>query len=357
MKGNAGRSFLSLFCVNVKVFFIIFVLQFAEPHVLASSKTVTIYSWWDYIPSEVIDKIGKKGIKINIIEYRSNEVALSKLLSSKSEYDIVIVSNWVLRVLEEAQKVDLATSGILRSRRNYLEFSTKFASSCIPYLWSTTTFAADSKNLKISPRSIDDLLALHRKSYTIGIVDDPIEYSARIVSDSKEKCSASGASTNVLDRLEHCSAEKLLKLSDKSERGFFRNTLEPILGPKSAVYGWHGEIGGQIDSLPTYEFYLPEGKPVFGLDYVCILKGRSNKLLPEVVELLTDEESTNINILKTQYFSPYVNDTGKYSPKVKKLKEELLERMKNESPIILTPLSRAVHAKINKWWQKVLYGN
>ncbi len=280
------------------------------PHSIASQRAISVYTWWDYIPAEVIEKLKAKGFKISIIEYRSNEVALSKLLSGKSDYDIVIVSNWVLRVLEESNKVEPKTLEALLLKRKYLDFATNFSRSCVPYLWSTTTFAADAKNLKEGPKSINSLLGLQNQSYKIGIVDDPIEFAARVVSDNKEACPDGGKEQNVLDLIDRCPNQNLLKTVGKVERGFFRNTLEPILGPKTAIYGWHGIVGAQMGSLPTFEFYLPKANPVVGLDYVCVLKGRKEASLPALVELLTDEESTNMSILKTQYFSPYVFDTG-----------------------------------------------
>lgn len=326
------------------------------PPAIASPKAISVYTWWDYIPTEVIEKLKSKGFKISIIEYRSNEVALSKLLSGKSDYDIAIVSNWVLRVLEESNKIEPKTLEAIIHKRKYLDFATNFSRSCVPYLWSTTTFAADAKNLKEGPKSINALLALQRQSYTIGIVDDPIEFAARVVSDNNEECLEGGKEKNILDLIDRCPTQNLLKTVGKVDRGFFRSTLEPILGPKTAIYGWHGVVGGQMGTLPTFEFYLPKTNPVVGLDYVCVLKGGKNDSLPALVELLTDEESTNLSIVKTQYFSPYVVDTGNYLPKVKQLKEDLLIRLKTEEPLILSPPKSSAHAKINKWWQKIRYG-
>ncbi len=327
---------------------------------LATPKTVSLYTWWDYVPTQVIEKLKSRGFRLNIIEYRSNEVALSKLLSGKSDYDIAIVSNWVVRVLEESNRVDSRILGALIHKRKYLDFAADFSRVCVPFLWSTTTFAADAKNLKEGPMSINALLALQSRAYKIGIVDDPIEFAARVVADNKDKCTGGdqnqNPNQNVFDLIDRCPAQNLLETVGKIDRGFFRNTLDPILGPKAAIYGWHGEVGARIASLPTFEFYLPKSNPVVGLDYVCVLKGRKESSLPAFVELLTDEESTNFNIAKTQYFSPYVVDTGTYSPKVKKLKEDLLARLKTEKPVILSPPKGSVHAKINKWWQKIRYG-
>ncbi|MBK7963086.1 MAG: hypothetical protein IPK04_18965 [Bdellovibrionales bacterium] len=265
----------------------------------ALSKTISVYTWWEYVPSEVITKLKSKGFKVNIIEYRSNEVALSKLLSGNSDYDIAIVSNWVLRVLEDANKVEAKALESVLQKRKYLDFTTSFSKSCVPYMWSTTVFAADAKSLKEGPRSIKALLALQSRSYTVGIVDDPFEFAARVVSDNKEKCPNGDKEENIFDLIDRCPAEKLLEAHGELDRGLFRNTLEPILGGNAAIYGWHGEVGGQIGSLPTFEFYLPKGNPVVGLDYVCVLKGRKDASLPSFVELLTDEESTNFNVAKT----------------------------------------------------------
>ena len=62
-------------------------------------KKVKIFSWWEFVAPKVLKTLEHKGYEIEIVEYRSNEVALSKLLAKKEDFDVAIISNWVLKLL------------------------------------------------------------------------------------------------------------------------------------------------------------------------------------------------------------------------------------------------------------------
>jgi hypothetical protein len=150
---------------------------------LALSKTISLYIRGGIMfPLKLLQNSKQRASRVNIIEYRSNEVALSKLLSGKSEYDIAIVSNWVLRVLEDANKVEAKTLESLIHKRKYLDFTTQFLENPVFHICGRRQpLLPTRKILKRGLKSIKALLALQSRSYTVGIVDDPIEFAARVV--------------------------------------------------------------------------------------------------------------------------------------------------------------------------------
>ena len=322
-----------------------------------TSNSLTVFSWWDYITPEVQQSIKKKGINFNIVEYRSNEVALSKLLSSDSDFDVVIISNWVLNVLSKANYLDpIFNKSILRNRE-YIPFLEKLSGGCIPYMWSTTTFAIQANDKGIAPNSMQSFISLKEKGIKISFVDDPIEFAARTFLDNKNLCKNISKSDNPLEINQSCITE-LKKMKNQVDPRDFRTTIENFLGPNTAVYTWNGEVGMHLASHPEINFHLPQSEIILGADLVCIPKKKHyKKNLNLFVEILTNKESTQQQIGVMQYFSPYQNHIVNQHPKMTKLKNEILERLKYNKPIFLIPPSVESHDIINKWWQDIRYGN
>ena len=66
--------------------------------------TLNIYIWTTYLPQEVIDEFAKKtGIEISVDTYDSNEALLAKLQSGVADYDLVVPSDYMVRILIAAE--------------------------------------------------------------------------------------------------------------------------------------------------------------------------------------------------------------------------------------------------------------
>src|SRR6186997_271572 len=64
------------------------------------AKEVNVYIWTNYLPPEVIAGFEKKtGIKVNVDTYDSNEAILEKLQSGVADYDIVVPSDYMMKIL------------------------------------------------------------------------------------------------------------------------------------------------------------------------------------------------------------------------------------------------------------------
>lgn len=318
---------------------------------------IALLNWWSYVTSDVQKKLSDNKFVYSVIEYRSNEVALSKLLSSDADYDAVIVSNWVLKVLKKSNYLDNSFNKSLLQKRDYISFLKKIDDSCIPYLWSTTTFARLSSNHSTTPTTVAELLELKKKNFKIALIDDPIELMARIILDNKDLClDKNNTKSNPLDLISQCGST-LNTLSKNLDVSDFRNSLETFLAPETAVYGWHGAVGALLPSHPNLTFVLPQSDIVLGADYVCIPKKKKyKKNLKKFVEILTSKENTQIQASQLQYFSPYKNHEFPQHPKIIQLKRDVLEKIKHSDPVFLMPPNSESHEKINHWWQKIRYG-
>lgn len=335
-------------------FLLIFNSSYAKKNY--NNDSIAIFNWWDFIIPKVQKKINDQGYKFNIIEYRSNEVALSKLLSPQADYDIVIVSNWVLQILKDANYLNPLFNQTILKSRDYIPFLEKMGHGCIPYMWSTTTFAIDTLDIKLQPNTIFSLIELKKKGIKIGLIDDPIEFATRVIMDNKKSCKNDKKLFNPLDINEQCAME-LEKLNKDLEPKDFRNTIEKFLDINTAVYAWHGEVGSKLDSHPNLNFVLPQSDIILGADYVCIPKKKRYKPnLKKFVEFLTNKENTEIQVNELQYFSPYNHHEVQQHPKITKLKTDILERVKTSPPIFLSAPQPESHSRINKWWQSIRYG-
>ncbi|MBL7543916.1 MAG: hypothetical protein JNL11_08870 [Bdellovibrionaceae bacterium] len=326
---------------------------------VSAGEMIKVFSWWDFISPEAIAHFKNKGLQLDITEYRSNEVALSKLLSKNTDFDIVIVSNWVSTVLEQNDVIDSVSLNQIVKKRDYFPFikEAKAHFSCIPYLWAVTAYVADTSEAKVKNMNLKTLESLKSKGFNIGIIDDPMEFGAIALLSYDEACTKKLSSGQLFDGIDMCGFPSSSSISNAFKPADFRNSIKPLVDRKSALYGWSGELGEAIENLDFMNFVEPNHKPIVGFDSVCILKKHSgNTKLIKLVEELTGKEITKINAEKMQYFSAYQNLKVNYGKKIENLKRNTLERAKKETPIVLSPPPLATQKKLNDWWQKIRYG-
>lgn len=347
--------------LNAKKRFSIIILTFilyGFSYKVDAQETIKIFSWWDFIPQETIQHFKKKGIKIEVTEYRSNEVALSKLLNHSANFDVAIISNWVIKILENKKIIDNSELAKILKKRKYLPFLADMNEKylCAPYLWSTTTYAVDTSISNIKPMNLFELENLKREGFTLGIIDDAIEFGAIALLSYDEKCAKSLRNHELFTGLFKCNFPSFSTISKTFQPSDFRNSIKSIVGRKTALYGWSGEIGEALEKYDYMNFVEPSHPPIIGMDSVCIVKKK--KIDPKVakfVEEFTDRKITKLNAEKMQYFSPYENLNIKHSPKIKKLEKIILEKIKANKPILLYPPDLNTQRQLNDWWQKIRY--
>src|SRR5215467_3076738 len=66
----------------------------------AGQRQVNIYIWTAYLPDEVVAGFEKRtGIHVNVDTYASNEALLDKVQSGVADYDVVVPSDYMLKIL------------------------------------------------------------------------------------------------------------------------------------------------------------------------------------------------------------------------------------------------------------------
>jgi putrescine transport system substrate-binding protein len=227
----------------------------AAPDAAASDdKVLNIYQWSDYIAPDTVANFEKEtGIKVRFDTYASNEILETKVLTGKTNYDIVMPSGQFFerqRLAGVYQKLDTTA---LPNRVNLdPEIMQRIAVHDpgnlygVPYMWSTTGIGYNATEVSkrlggVPPESwsllFDPANAVKLKDCGIEMIDSPTEVfqSAMLFL---------GRDPNRMDPADVTAAsELLLKI-----RPFIRNIdteqywIDLANGTICAVLGWSGDI-------------------------------------------------------------------------------------------------------------------
>jgi spermidine/putrescine transport system substrate-binding protein len=112
-----------------------------------------LYNWSNYIPPELLQKFEQEtGIKVTLDVYDSNETMLAKLQAGAAGYDIVVPSDYMVRVMIEEGLAEEINAGEMENFANVkaphdsppFDPERKYS---VPYLWGTTGFSYDSERV------------------------------------------------------------------------------------------------------------------------------------------------------------------------------------------------------------------
>lgn len=112
--------------------------------------SINLYNWSDYIPPDLLKKFEKDtGIKVNLDVYDSNESLLAKLKAGATGYDVVVPSDYMVKIMIDEKMLMKFDATKLSNFKNVLPpmdkppFDPKRGYSA-PYMWGVTGFTYDS---------------------------------------------------------------------------------------------------------------------------------------------------------------------------------------------------------------------
>ena len=241
-------------------------------------KRLNLFIWSEYLPKEVIDEFTRRtGIAVRYDLYDSNEAVLAKLESGVADYDLVVPSDYMVRILihlkllRPLDKSRLRNLGNLDPRFLDKSFDPGNAYS-LPYVWGTTGYGYDkTKSGGVAEDSWAPLF-------------DPRNKGQILMLDDMRECFAvalkyQGHSLNSTDPAVLKQAADLLEKQKPLVKTYNSGDYENILaaGDVWFSHGYNGQLAKVVASDPKrFAYVLPKEGATLWIDSVCLPAGARN---------------------------------------------------------------------------------
>ena len=221
----------------------------------AGAGELHVYIWSAYLPDTVVEEFRRRtGIEVTVDLYDSNEALLAKLQSGVADYDLVVPSDYMMRILvhegllQPLDKAKIATLANVDPRFLDKPFDPGNRYS-VPYLWGTTGLGYDQRKLG----AVDSWSALFdpRHKGRILMLDDVREVFGVALRTM-------GRSINERDPKVLAQAAELLKrqkaLVATYDSGDFANVL--AAGDVDLAHGYNGQLAEVVAAEPARLAYV-----------------------------------------------------------------------------------------------------
>ena len=221
-----------------------------------------LYNWTDYHPAELLTKFEKDtGIRVTTDSYDSNEQLLKNLRAGSGNYDVMVPSGWVIKIMIDEgllQPIDAPSMPNFKNVKKrftdpWFDPSRKYT---VPYMWGTTGFVYDSAQVKGGRLEESWKEYFDPRPELVGKVaaldDEPELYHAAAYYVGVDPCTEDPAEARkILDVL----------LAQKPKLAFYNSNhpIERMTAKKVALYHlWNGAAHRVRQSLPTAVFVYPK---------------------------------------------------------------------------------------------------
>jgi spermidine/putrescine-binding protein len=240
-------------------------------------KKLNIYIWSDYLSDEIIQGFTKKtGVKVQYDTYDSNEALLEKLQSGVSDYDLVVPSDYMVKILIAEKLIQPLDH---KKIKNFQNLDPRFLNKkfdpenkySLPYFWGTTGIGYNK--LKVTePVESWEVLFNPKYSQKILMLDDMRECFAVALRRMKK-------SLNEKDPETLKKAAQMLKDQKKLVKTYNSADFSNILAAKDVdlAHGYNGQIAEIIMKDPkTFGFVVPKEGGTFWMDNLCLTAKSKN---------------------------------------------------------------------------------
>ena len=113
-----------------------------------------IFNWGDYTNPKLIEKFQKQyNVKVTLDDYDSNETMLAKVRAGGTGYDVVVPSDYTVKIMIEE---DMLAKTEPDQMENFKNVNPKFVDIywdkgrhyTVPWQWGTTSFVVDTAKYK-----------------------------------------------------------------------------------------------------------------------------------------------------------------------------------------------------------------
>ena len=235
-------------------------------------KKLNLYIWSEYLPKEVIDEFTRRtGIAVRYDLYDSNEPVLAKLQSGVADYDLVVPSDYMVRIL-----VHLEAAAAAREGRGCGTSATSTRASSTR---SSTPATATRCRTCGEPRATGTTSPrAGRSEDSWAPLFDPANKGQILMLDDMRECFAAalkylGHSLNSTDPAVLEQAADLLKKQKPLVKTYNSGDYENILAAGDVVFahGYNGQLAKVVAREPAkFAYVLPKEGATLWMDSVCI---------------------------------------------------------------------------------------
>ncbi len=270
----------------------------AAPPVV-TSKELNLYAWSEYVPQELLDAFAKEyKVKVNYDTYASNEELLAKLQAGKTNYDVIIPSDYTVNIMIAQKMLEPMD---LDHIPNFVNVDDQFKNLpfdpgnkySVPYQWGSVGIAVNTAKVTKPITKFADLWDPTFKGKLV-VLDDEREILGMVLL-------VLGYDKNSTDPAQlEAAKQKLIELKPNIKLYDSDSPKTALLsGEVVAGVVWNGEasLAHQENSKITY--VLPQEGMGLWYDNLAIPKGAPHKdaatafinfvLRPEMSILITKE--------------------------------------------------------------------
>jgi spermidine/putrescine-binding protein len=279
-------------------------------------RQVNLYIWTNYLPDEVVAGFEKRtGIHVNVDTYASNEAVLDKVQSGVADYDVVVPSDYAMKILLSQKLLHPIDHARLPHFQN---LDPRFLNQkydpgngfSIPYLWGTTGLGfarklgtIDSWQAVFEPKNGGRILMLDDMREAFGA-------ALRLL----------GHSINERDPAVLKKAADMLKAQKRLVRTYnsadFANLL--ATGDVDLAQGFNGELAKVVAKEPARLGYVvPKEGGTLWIDNLAVPK--SSRHVDEayaLIDYLAEPEVAAAIVNGVHYASANREALGKIDPKI-----------------------------------------
>jgi spermidine/putrescine transport system substrate-binding protein len=310
-----------------------------------------IYNWGDYTNPKLIEKFEKEfNIKVTLDAYDSNETMLSKVRAGNSGYDVVVPSDYTVKIMIEDGLLEQTEPNTMP---NYKHVGPQFTNTywddgrhyTVPWQFGTTTFAVNTDKFK---GDIDSLAILFTPpdelKGQINMLDD-----VNTVMHAAERFA--GVPRCTANKEELKKVNDVLQAAKPSWKTFSYDTITKMTeGDVIVTQTWNGAAYRMRKAMPSVKFAYPKEGIEGWMDNVAVLKGAANL---ENAKLFQNFVMDPENAALISDFAGYDNgvpDSRKFLPKEFAEAPELNLPENAPTPEFVPPCPPEVVEIYNKIW-------
>lgn len=236
-----------------------------------------IYNWGNYTNPKLIEKFEKQyNVKVTLDDYDSNETMLSKVRAGNSGYDIVVPSDYTVKLMIDEGLLEKTEPNAMPNGKNldprFIDiYWDKGRHYTVPWQYGTTAFAVDTtkytgdvNTLAILFDPPDELKGRINMLDDITVVMHAAERYAGV-----PRCGADKANLKKIN--------DILTAAKPSWKTFSYDTLgKMVSGDVDVTQTWNGASYRIRQKRPTTVYVLPKEGLDGWMDNVAVLKGAKN---------------------------------------------------------------------------------